>query len=96
MLRTNRSAIVARLQSTLVIARAKSRYPELRCLSQTSSAQSINAKTVIIGTGKDGLPVILGAPASPAGSTTPDGSENKERTTAAGPALPLDKTPALH
>jgi regulator of protease activity HflC (stomatin/prohibitin superfamily) len=52
-------------------------------------SQSTNAKTLIIGNGKDGLPVILGngnAPAPPAGSTTADGSDNKERTTAASPA----------
>jgi len=49
-------------------------------------SQSTNAKTVIIGSGKDGLPVILGnggGPAPPAESTTPDGNDNKERTTAA-------------
>ncbi len=60
-------------------------------------SQSTNAKTVIIGNGKDGLPIILGnggAPAPPAGSTTPDGNDNKERTTAASPAVPLEKTPA--
>jgi regulator of protease activity HflC (stomatin/prohibitin superfamily) len=59
-------------------------------------SQSTNAKTVIIGSGKDGLPIILGnggAPASPAGSTTPDGNDNKERTTVASPAVPLEKTP---
>src|SRR5262245_13567769 len=52
-------------------------------------SQSTNAKVVVIGSGKDGLPVILGngnAPAPPAGSTTADGSDNKERTTAANPA----------
>jgi regulator of protease activity HflC (stomatin/prohibitin superfamily) len=52
-------------------------------------SQSTNAKTVIIGSGKDGLPVILGnggGPAPPAGSTMPDGNDNKERTTAASPA----------
>jgi regulator of protease activity HflC (stomatin/prohibitin superfamily) len=52
-------------------------------------SQSTNAKTLIIGNGKDGLPVILGngnAPAPPAGRTTADGSDNKERTTAASPA----------
>jgi regulator of protease activity HflC (stomatin/prohibitin superfamily) len=56
-------------------------------------SQSTNAKTVIIGTGKDGLPVILGndAPAPPAASTTPAGNDNKERTTAASPAVPLEK-----
>ena len=55
-------------------------------------SQSTNAKTVIIGSGKDGLPVILGnggGPMSPAGSTTPDGNDNKERTTAVIPAVPL-------
>jgi regulator of protease activity HflC (stomatin/prohibitin superfamily) len=60
-------------------------------------SQSTNAKTVIIGNGKDGLPIILGnvdAPAQPAGSTTPDGNDNKERTTAASLAVPLEKTPA--
>src|SRR5499426_331669 len=60
-------------------------------------SQSTNAKTVIIGNAKDGLPIILGngdAPAPPAGSTTPDGNDNKEKTTAASPAVPLEKTPA--
>ena len=60
-------------------------------------SQSTNAKTVIIGNGKDGLPIILGnggAPAPPAGGTTPDGNDNKERTTAASPAVPLEKTAA--
>src|SRR5262252_3294896 len=60
-------------------------------------SQSTNAKVVLIGSGKDGLPIILGnggAPAQPAGGTTPDGNDNKERTTAASPAVPLEKTPA--
>src|SRR6201997_150535 len=60
-------------------------------------SQSTNAKTVIIGNGKDGLPIILGngdASAPPARSTTPGGNDNKERTTAASPAVPLEKTPA--
>jgi prohibitin 1 len=60
-------------------------------------SQSTNAKVVVIGSGKDGLPIILGnvdAPAPPARSTTPDGNDNKERTTAASPAVPLEKTPA--
>jgi regulator of protease activity HflC (stomatin/prohibitin superfamily) len=47
-------------------------------------SQSTNAKTVIIGNGKDGLPVITGAPAPPAGNTTH--GDDKERTTAASPA----------
>src|SRR6201989_2990918 len=62
-------------------------------------SQSTNAKTVIIGSGKDGLPIILGnggGPAPTAGSTTPDGNDNKERTTAASPAVPLEKTLLLH
>jgi regulator of protease activity HflC (stomatin/prohibitin superfamily) len=56
-------------------------------------SQSTNSKVIVIGTGKDGLPVILGndAPAPPAGSTTPAGNDNKERTTAASPAVPLEK-----
>jgi regulator of protease activity HflC (stomatin/prohibitin superfamily) len=58
-------------------------------------SQSTNAKVVVIGSGKDGLPIILGNVDAPAaGSTTPDGKDNKERTTAASPAVPLEKTPA--
>src|SRR4030095_9685405 len=60
-------------------------------------SQSTNAKVVVIGSGKDGLPIILGngdASAPPARSTTPGGNDNKERTTAASPAVPLEKTPA--
>jgi regulator of protease activity HflC (stomatin/prohibitin superfamily) len=49
-------------------------------------SQSTNAKTVIIGSGKDGLPVIRGAPALPAGNTTTTHGDDKERTTAASPA----------
>src|SRR5256885_15492181 len=62
-------------------------------------SQSTNSKVVIIGSGKDGLPVILGnvdSPAPRAGSMPPSGNDtpNKERTTAASPAVPLEKTPA--
>jgi hypothetical protein len=62
-------------------------------------SQSTNAKVVVIGSGKDGLPIILGnvdTPAPQAGSTPPSGTDrtNKESTTAAGPAVPLEKTPA--
>ena len=60
-------------------------------------SQSTNSKVVIIGSGKDGLPVILGN----VDSTTPqrssreeDGSTTRERTTAAGPAAQSEKTPA--
>jgi regulator of protease activity HflC (stomatin/prohibitin superfamily) len=63
-------------------------------------SQSTNSKVVVIGSGKDGLPIILGnvdTPASPpAGSTSPSGNNttNKERTTAASPTVPLEKTSA--
>ena len=61
-------------------------------------AQSSNSKIVIMGGGKDGLPIILGnvdaspspQPASPAGNGE---AAPKERTTAATPATPLEKTP---
>ena len=62
-------------------------------------AQSSNSKIVIVGNSKDGLPIILGnvdaspppRPATPAGK---EGTEPKERTTAASPSTPLEKTPA--
>jgi hypothetical protein len=61
-------------------------------------SQSTNSKVVVIGSGKDGLPIILGnvdTPTSPpAGSTPPSGNDTKERTTAASPTVPLEKTPA--
>jgi regulator of protease activity HflC (stomatin/prohibitin superfamily) len=61
-------------------------------------SQSTNSKVVVIGSGKDSLPIILGnvdSRAPPAGSTPPSGTDtNKESTTAAGPAVPLEKTPA--
>src|SRR5246127_2598180 len=62
-------------------------------------SQSTNAKVVVIGNGKDGLPIILGnvdSPAPRAGSTPASGNDatTKESTTAASPAVPLEKTPA--
>jgi regulator of protease activity HflC (stomatin/prohibitin superfamily) len=62
-------------------------------------AQSSNSKLVIIGSGKDGLPIILGNVdgASPPPAPAPAGDENKtpkERPTAATPATTLEKTPA--
>src|SRR5207253_1384777 len=59
-------------------------------------SQSPNAKVVVIGSGKDGLPIILGntdSPAPRAGSTPASGNDSttKESTTAAGPAVPLEK-----
>jgi regulator of protease activity HflC (stomatin/prohibitin superfamily) len=61
-------------------------------------AQSSNSKIVIVGSGKDGLPIILGnvdaspspQPASPAGNGD---AAPKERTTAATPSPPSEKTP---
>jgi regulator of protease activity HflC (stomatin/prohibitin superfamily) len=62
-------------------------------------AQSNNAKIVIIGSGRDGLPIILGnvdspIPAKPA--TTPEGdAAPAERTTGQSPP-PVEKTPATN
>src|SRR6266566_5259246 len=62
-------------------------------------SQSTNSKVVVIGSGKDGLPIILGNVDTPppAGSTPPSGNDtiNKEKTAAAGLTVPLEKTPAL-
>jgi len=64
-------------------------------------AQSNNSKVVIIGGGKDGLPIILGnvdTPPSPArGRGLPpleNGATAEERMTAVAPAVPLEKVPA--
>src|SRR6266436_6577183 len=58
-------------------------------------SHSTNSKVVIIGSGKDGLPIILGnVDTPPAASTPPSDTTNKERTTAASPTVPLEKTPA--
>jgi len=62
-------------------------------------SQSTNAKVVVIGSGKDGLPIILGnvdTPRPPAGGVRPTDNDtmNKERTTAVSPTVPLEKTPA--
>jgi len=62
-------------------------------------SQSTNSKVVLIGSGKDGLPVILGnvdTPLPPAGGVPPTDNDtmNKERTTATSPTVPLEKTPA--
>src|SRR5260370_27414890 len=60
-------------------------------------SQSTNAKVVVIGSGKDGLPIILGnvdTPAPLAGSPPPSGTHaTKESTTAAGPAVPFEEKP---
>jgi hypothetical protein len=63
-------------------------------------AQSNNSKVVIIGGGKDGLPIILGnvdTPPSvraPGGPPVESGAKAEERMTAAAPAVPLEKVPA--
>jgi regulator of protease activity HflC (stomatin/prohibitin superfamily) len=62
-------------------------------------SQSTNSKVVVIGSGKDGLPIILGnvdTSALPAGGAPPTENDttNKERTTAASPTMPSEKTPA--
>jgi len=63
-------------------------------------SQSTNSKVVIIGGGKDGLPIILGnvdtpAPARAAGTPpVEDGTRARERMTAATPAVPLEQMPA--
>jgi regulator of protease activity HflC (stomatin/prohibitin superfamily) len=63
-------------------------------------SQSTNSKVVIIGSGKDGLPIILGnvdapPPSTPGGAPPNDGgAAPKERSTAPGPAIPLEQMPA--
>jgi hypothetical protein len=62
-------------------------------------SQSTHSKVVLIGSGKDGLPVILGnvdTPLPPAGGVPPSDNDtmNKERTTATSPTVRLEKTPA--
>jgi prohibitin 2 len=59
-------------------------------------SQSTNSKVVIIGSGRDGLPIILNTETAPppAGAAAADDTTGKQRPTAAGPAVPLEKTPA--
>ena len=62
-------------------------------------AQSTNSKVVIIGSAKDGLPLILGNMDTPPAQSTSlpaphDGGTPSKETTAAAPAVPLEKTPA--
>jgi regulator of protease activity HflC (stomatin/prohibitin superfamily) len=59
-------------------------------------SQSTNAKVVIIGSGKDGLPIILGnADNLPPAASAPTGTDTgKQGTTAVGPSVPFEKTPA--
>src|ERR1700716_2951241 len=62
-------------------------------------SQSTNSKVVIIGSAKDGLPLILGNMDTPPAQSTSapapnDGGTPSRETTAAAPAVPLEKTPA--
>jgi regulator of protease activity HflC (stomatin/prohibitin superfamily) len=60
-------------------------------------AQSSNAKIVIVGGGKDGLPIILGNVDASSAQPPPAGNGDKapkERTTAAPPTVSAEKTPA--
>ncbi|HET7257589.1 MAG TPA: hypothetical protein VFJ46_27815, partial [Xanthobacteraceae bacterium] len=62
-------------------------------------AQSTNSKVVVIGSAKDGLPLILGNMDTPPAQSTSapaptDGGATSRETTAAGPAVPLEKMPA--
>jgi regulator of protease activity HflC (stomatin/prohibitin superfamily) len=60
-------------------------------------SQSTNSKVIIIGGGKDGLPVILNtdtAPPSAGAAASADDATSRQRPTALGPAVPFEKTPA--
>lgn len=66
-------------------------------------SQSTNSKVVVIGSGKDGLPIILGnvdGPLPNSGGASPNDGDAapkeapKERSRAPGPTIPLEQTPA--
>jgi regulator of protease activity HflC (stomatin/prohibitin superfamily) len=63
-------------------------------------SQSTNSKVVIVGSAKDGLPLILGnmdsLPVQATAGSAPEGgrAEPEDTTTTAGPASPSDGTPA--
>src|SRR5208337_3731581 len=57
-------------------------------------AQSSNSKIVIVGSGKDGLPVILGNAETPPAPPTGRDAVPKERTTAAPPSPAPEAVPA--
>jgi regulator of protease activity HflC (stomatin/prohibitin superfamily) len=62
-------------------------------------SQSINSKVVIVGSAKDGLPVILGnanTPAPPAPATSPTDNDTilKEKAATVRPDLSLENAPA--
>jgi regulator of protease activity HflC (stomatin/prohibitin superfamily) len=63
-------------------------------------AQSTNAKVVVIGSGKDGLPIILGGstpqtpPPAAGGASSPGTDANsKDKAAAAQPGVPAEKAP---
>jgi regulator of protease activity HflC (stomatin/prohibitin superfamily) len=56
-------------------------------------AQSQNAKIVVIGTGKDGLPIILGNVDTPASGPTPQSGTGGITAPSVAPSAPSDKTP---
>src|SRR6266513_4757097 len=54
-------------------------------------SQSTNSKVVVIGSGKDGLPIILGnvhTPAAPPAGGTPPSEKDRTKATAASPTMP--------
>jgi regulator of protease activity HflC (stomatin/prohibitin superfamily) len=57
-------------------------------------AQSSNSKIVVLGGGKDGLPIILGNVDTPSSPPRSADAPPKERTTAAPPGTPLETLPA--
>ena len=57
-------------------------------------AQSTNSKVVIVGGGKDGLPIILGNVDSPAPSGTPAIQKDPNGGPGAGLGVPWERTPA--
>jgi prohibitin 2 len=61
-------------------------------------SQSSNAKVVVIGTGKDGLPIILGnadvsPPPQSGGTSQTDGATTPQDRTTAPASKPMEKTP---
>jgi prohibitin 2 len=57
-------------------------------------AQSSNSKVVIIGGGKDGVPIILGNVDAPPPPEKAPSNEGEKKPTGAGPAVPIEKVPA--
>jgi regulator of protease activity HflC (stomatin/prohibitin superfamily) len=57
-------------------------------------AQSNNAKIVIVGGGKDGLPIILGNVDGPVQPPPPNADPSDDKNRMNRPGVPLEKTPA--